>query len=61
VGVLAQSPEIVEELKKKLGELREAGITVDRMLGRSILLTVIHDKKPELLKEFKCSEVRLIF
>lgn len=52
VGVLAQHPEIVDEFKKKLDELRKAGITVDRILGRSILLTII-----KVLKGFKRSEV----
>ncbi|TFK18905.1 hypothetical protein FA15DRAFT_660328 [Coprinopsis marcescibilis] len=55
-GVLANYPEIVEEFKTKLLGLRSDGLTVDRLLGCSIMLALVKSRQPHLLETFKCSE-----
>ncbi|GLB39952.1 hypothetical protein LshimejAT787_0704620 [Lyophyllum shimeji] len=56
VGVLTPYPEIVDEVKKQLKGLRDSGITIDRLLGRSIFISVIRERQPQILDNFKCSE-----
>ncbi len=59
-GFLAKYPEIVDEVKTQLIGLRKTGISVNRVLGRSIFLAVIEEKNPRILDSFKCSEVRSV-
>ncbi|KAJ7203185.1 hypothetical protein C8J57DRAFT_1621195 [Mycena rebaudengoi] len=56
VGVLSPYPELVDAIKSRLADLQTAGICVGRLLARSFILTVIQEKRPELLEKFKCSE-----
>ncbi|KAF8983362.1 hypothetical protein BDQ17DRAFT_1336533 [Cyathus striatus] len=56
-GILAKYPNIVEEIKKTLKDLRLSGIPVNVVMGRSIMLTIINQHEPSLLTgEFRCSE-----
>ena len=57
VGVLSPYPEVVAEVKTKLKDLGTSGIFINCLLARSILLAVIKERKEDLLKTFKCSEV----
>ena len=59
VGVLTPYLEIVKEIKTKLTDLRATGVPVNVLVGQSIALAIIQNKKPELLRKFTCSEVRL--
>ncbi|KAK7043426.1 hypothetical protein R3P38DRAFT_3440427 [Favolaschia claudopus] len=57
VGVLSPYPELVTTIKTKLEDLRKSGVSVGRLLTRSIILAIIQKKQPDLLKKgFKCSE-----
>ncbi|KAJ2925554.1 hypothetical protein H1R20_g11541, partial [Candolleomyces eurysporus] len=56
VGVLTLYPAIVEEVKGQLQGLRDAGVTVDRLLARSIILAVVTTCESHLLAQFKCTE-----
>ncbi|KAJ7822781.1 hypothetical protein B0H14DRAFT_2234581, partial [Mycena olivaceomarginata] len=56
VGVLSPYPDLVESIKTKLTEIRASGISVGRLLARSIILAMIRDQEPRLLETFKCSE-----
>ncbi|KAJ7036116.1 hypothetical protein C8F04DRAFT_1181655 [Mycena alexandri] len=56
VGVLSRYPEIVDSIKTRLADLRKSGVCIGRLLTRTIILAIIQDKCPELLKSFKCSE-----
>ncbi|KAK6971316.1 hypothetical protein R3P38DRAFT_2813969 [Favolaschia claudopus] len=56
VGILSPYPEVVELIKTKLVGIRKAGICVQRLLTRSVILSVIKEQHPELLDTFKCSE-----
>ncbi|KAH9906581.1 uncharacterized protein B0H18DRAFT_1090759 [Fomitopsis serialis] len=60
VGILSNHPDIVDEMKTALKELRTAGVAVNVVIGCSILLAIIKERKPELLEKFKCSEVRQV-
>ncbi|KAF9002114.1 hypothetical protein BDQ17DRAFT_1426078 [Cyathus striatus] len=56
-GILAKYPNIVEEIKKTLKDLRLSGIPVNVVMGHSIMLTIINQHEPSLLTgEFRCSE-----
>jgi hypothetical protein len=61
VGLLKEHPELVEKMKRKLLELRESSISVNRILARSIMLTLVKAEAPELLGKLKCSNVSLVF
>ncbi|KAG6824721.1 hypothetical protein H0H92_006024 [Tricholoma furcatifolium] len=56
VGILSPYPEIVEEIKKQFKDLRSSSVAVSRMLGRSIILAIVEERAPQLLKTFKCTE-----
>ncbi len=56
-GILAKHPELVSEIKKNLQQLRDSGVWINRLLTRSIILSILRERKPELLQGFKCSEV----
>ncbi|THU88058.1 hypothetical protein K435DRAFT_830622 [Dendrothele bispora CBS 962.96] len=57
VGVLTPYPDLVKTIKEKLIGLRQSGISINRVLARSIMLAVIKSEKPELLNgQFKCTE-----
>ncbi|KAF8911440.1 hypothetical protein CPB84DRAFT_1671620, partial [Gymnopilus junonius] len=55
-GVLAKHPDIVDEIKKTLKDLRTSGFIVNVPLGHSIMLGVIRKHDASLLTNFKCSE-----
>ncbi|KAF9471568.1 hypothetical protein BDN70DRAFT_819834, partial [Pholiota conissans] len=55
-GILTQHPELIGEIKTRLQDLRNSGVWINRLLGRSVVLSVVQLKKPELLQKFKCSE-----
>ncbi|PPR06271.1 hypothetical protein CVT24_000890 [Panaeolus cyanescens] len=55
VGILARYPNMVEEIKVKMEDLRTAGVTISGLLTRSIFLSIIKDRQPDLLKTFRCS------
>jgi hypothetical protein len=57
---LAKSPEIVEEIVKQLKGLRAAGLPINVIVVRGIMLAVIEDKQLDLLLKFKCAEVSSI-
>jgi hypothetical protein len=56
-GILARHPNIVGEIKIQLRALRTLGLAVNVLITRSIMLAIIKERQPELLTEFKCSEV----
>jgi hypothetical protein len=58
-GILAKYPDIVSEITTQLRGLRTSGVAVNVLIARSIMLAIIKAKKPELLVDFKCSEVML--
>lgn len=57
-GVLAKSPDVVDEITKQLRGLRAAHVAVNVHIARSIMLAIIKEREPQLLTNFKCSEVR---
>lgn len=57
VGVLTPFPQLVDEIKTKLMSLREAGVPLDRVLARTIILALVKEREPQLLSTFKCTEV----
>jgi hypothetical protein len=56
-GILARHPNIIGEIKIQLWALRTLGLAVSVLIARSIMLAIIKGQQPELLMEFKCSEV----
>jgi hypothetical protein len=58
VGVLKPYPELVDAMKGKFCNLHKAGVPVNRLLARTIMLAMIKDQEPHLLKVTKCAEVR---
>lgn len=60
-GILAKYPEIVDEIEKQLRGLRTAGLAVNVVIARSIMLAILDERQPDLLVKFKCSEVSLYF
>lgn len=56
-GVLVRYPEIVTIIVDKLHVLRTSGLAVNVFIAHSIILTVVGEKTPELLVDFKASEV----
>ena len=56
-GILARHPDIVKEIKAQLQALRTSGLAVNVLIARSIMLAIIKERQPDLLTEFKCSEV----
>jgi hypothetical protein len=56
-GILARHPDIVKEIKAQLQALRTSGLAVNVLVARSIMLAIIKEWQPDLLTEFKCSEV----
>jgi hypothetical protein len=60
VGILSPYPGIVKEIKTTLADLRATGVPVNVLVGRSIALTIIQNKKPDLLEKFTCSEVSFL-
>ena len=61
VGVLEPYPEIYQGAADQLLALRRSGITVNRLLGRTIFIALIKLHVPDLLKTFKASEVKNFF
>ena len=59
VGILTPYPDIVNEIKTRLINLRTAGLPVSRKLARSIIISIVQQRKPDLLTTFKCTEVRI--
>ncbi|KIM38062.1 hypothetical protein M413DRAFT_13027 [Hebeloma cylindrosporum] len=55
-GILTKHPELVDEIKRNLQQLRDSGVWINRLLTRSIILSILREKKPQLLENFKCSE-----
>ncbi len=62
-GILAPYPETVKEINTVLTSLRASAIPLNIAIGRSIIWAIIHERHPELLKNFKISEhwVRLYY
>ena len=56
-GILAWHPNIIGEIKIQLQALWTSGLAVNVLIARSIMLAIIKEWQPELLTEFKCSEV----
>ena len=56
-GILARHLDIVKEIKAQLQALRTSGLAVNVLVARSIMLAIIKERQPDLLTEFKCSEV----
>ena len=56
-GILCHYPQVKEEIVEKLKSLRASGLPINIVIARSIMLAVIQDRAPNLLKTFKCSEV----
>jgi hypothetical protein len=56
-GILCQYPQVKEEIIEKLKSLRASGLPINVVIARSIMLAVIQNRAPNLLKTFKCSEV----
>ncbi|KAG6372943.1 hypothetical protein JVT61DRAFT_6981 [Boletus reticuloceps] len=55
-GILSHYPQVQEEIITKLKNLRASGLPINVVILRSIMLAVIQNHIPELLKTFKCSE-----
>ncbi|KAN0075254.1 hypothetical protein V8E55_011277 [Tylopilus felleus] len=55
-GILSHYLHVQEEIIMKLKGLRTAGLPINVIIARFIMLAVIQDRVPELLKTFKCSE-----
>jgi hypothetical protein len=58
-GILAKYPAVVKEIQTQLQALRTSGLSVNVLIARSVMLAIIQQRHPELLKSFKCSEVSL--
>lgn len=56
-GILAKHDDIVQEIVQQLRGLRAAGLAVNVIVARSIMLAIIEERQPDLLLTFKCSEV----
>lgn len=56
-GILAKYPDIVDEIKVQLRGLQTSGLAVNVLVARSIMLAIIQQRQPQLLCDFKCSEV----
>jgi hypothetical protein len=61
VGLLKAHPDVVEAIMDKLLDLRKAAIPVNRILVRTIMLAIVKDKIPHMLKRLKCSNVSCLF
>ena len=59
-GVLAKYPDIVTTIKTELRGMRSAGLALNVMVVRALMIAIIEKAGPDLLKEFKCSEASLI-
>jgi hypothetical protein len=57
VGVLTKYPALVKKMTVKLKEIRQSGIAVNRLLARTIMISMIKEEEPDLLQKMKCSEV----
>ncbi|KAF7797951.1 hypothetical protein EIP86_009158 [Pleurotus ostreatoroseus] len=57
-GILTAYPGIVDIITGTLKDLRVSGVAVNVTITRAIMLAIIREKNPELLTNFKCSEVR---
>lgn len=57
VGFLRKWPEVVGEITKNLRGLRKAGLAVNVTIARSIMLAIIKKRRPEILTNFKGSDV----
>lgn len=56
-GILDPHPDIICKIVDQLTGLRSAGVSVNVVVARAIILAVIKSHKPDLLKSFVCSEV----
>jgi hypothetical protein len=56
-GILARHPNIVKEIKAQLQALQTSGLAVNVLVAHLIMLAIIKERQPDLLTEFKCSEV----
>ena len=59
VGILTPHVDTVAKIKSKLQGLRTSGVFINRLITRSIIIVVLQEDLPGLLKTFKCSEVSL--
>ena len=57
IGILGKCPEVANEIVEQLRGLRKAGLLVNATIARSVMLAIIEKRKPEILKDFKCSDV----
>ena len=56
-GILFQYPQVQDDIVQRLTDLRKSRLPINVIMARSIMLAVIQDHVPGLLKTFKCSEV----
>ena len=58
-GILAKYPDIVSEITTQFHGLQTLGVAINVLIACLIMLTIIKEKKPKPLVDFKCSEVTL--
>ena len=60
-GILAKYPDVVKEIEAQLRALQISSLAVNVLVVHSIMLVIIEQWQPQLLFQFKCSEISCHF